>query len=192
MDRHDVTQILLKGTQRGRLSRDAADEIFASAYEELRRLASRAMRRERNGHTLQPTALLNELYLRLVDRTQINWQNRAHFFGIAARAMRQILVEHARRRSRIKRGGGWERVLLTDDVGLTDGPTIDAMVLNDAITKVAEKNERLARVVELRVFAGLSGKEIAEALDVSRKTVSGDWRVATMWLRAELAGEDLP
>ena len=147
------------------------------------------MRNEREDHTLQPTALLNEAYIRLVDQSCVDWRNRAHFFGIAARAMRQVLIEHARQKSTAKRGGQWTRIEVSDEAMLTSQPHLDLVDLDEALAKLAQKSERMAQVVELRVFGGLTGEEIATVLDVSRKTVVGDWRVAQMWMRAELAGE---
>ncbi|MFB3907374.1 MAG: sigma-70 family RNA polymerase sigma factor [Candidatus Eisenbacteria bacterium] len=188
MPEREITALLLATAQGDPLPRSAADRIFSVAYEELRRLAQREMRRERSGHTLQPTALLNEAYLRLVDHSQIRWQNRAHFFGIASHAMRQVLIDHARRRGTAKRGGAWQRVSLTGSpIPVRDGE-IDAIDMERALERLASLHPRMARVVELRVFSGMTGKEIAFLLGVSRKTVVDDWRVASMWLRAELAG----
>ena len=190
--RGEVTRILTD------LKRDDVDKIAASnrlfevVYGELRRLAARLMRDERRGHTLQPTALVNETYLRLVGGGGTEWENRAHFFGTAATAMRRILVEHARRRSAAKRGGGWQRVTLDEEIvrpGISDVEVLD---LNRALNLLGEMDGRMARIVELRVFAGMEMDEIARILDLSERTVYGDWRVAKMWLARELSEETKP
>jgi RNA polymerase sigma factor (TIGR02999 family) len=187
----DITAILASTAEAG-ITREQADRIFQAAYRELKSMAAGRMRGERREHTLQPTALVHEVYLRLVDPTGVRWQNRSQFFGIAARAMRQVLVDHARRRSADKRGGGWERVLVDSDDLAMPGNEIDSIDLENALARLAERHERMARVVELRVFAGLTGKEIAAALGISRKTAIEDWRFATLWLRAALSGENPP
>jgi RNA polymerase sigma factor (TIGR02999 family) len=187
----DITAILASADRSG-VSREAADRIFTAAYGELKAMAVNRMRAERDEHTLQPTALVHEAYLRLVDPTEIRWQNRSQFFCIAARAMRQVLVDHARRRGADKRGAGWERVLLEEVDLAAPGSEIDALELENALVQLAGRHERMARVVELRVFAGLTGKEIAAALGISRKTAVEDWRFASLWLRAVLSGEDPP
>lgn len=186
----DITEILLSGAQEGLVSRSSADRVFSAAYDELRKVAQREMNRNRPAHTLQPTALLNEVYIRLIDQSRIRWDGRAHFFGIAVRAMRQVLVDHARRRDSKKRGGSWQRVEFDERVALTDGHEVDILDLERALTKLAGLNERMARVVELRIFADLTAEEVGAALGVSRKTVTQDWRFAIMWLRAMLAGEE--
>lgn len=188
----EITALLLSASGGQPLPRTAADRIFELAYEELRSIAEREMRRERTGHTLQPTALLNEAYLKLVDPSCIRWQNRAHFFGVAAQAMRQVLIDYARRRNAAKRGQGWKRVTLVESDLPAPDPEVDTMDLERALTKLAGLHPRMARVVELRVFGGLAGAEIAFALGVSRKTIVDDWRVAAMWLRSELAGAEPP
>jgi RNA polymerase sigma-70 factor, ECF subfamily len=188
--RHEITRLL---GELGAADVDqpaARNRLFVVLYGELRRLAGDLMRHERRDHTLQPTALVNEAYLRLVDAPGAHWENRAHFFGIAASAMRQILVEHARRRSAAKRGGGGERVSLDeamDSPGETP-PVSDAEILDldRALTALGQLDERAARIVELRVFAGLEMKEIAQMLGVSERTIHGDWRIARMWLAREL------
>jgi RNA polymerase sigma-70 factor (ECF subfamily) len=189
--RSDVTQILLD-LQAGRVDDDtAAKRIFELTYDELRHLAAGLMRGERSDHTLQPTELVHEAYCRLVDQTRVGWQNRAHFFGIAARAMREILVDHARQRAAAKRGGNWQRVTFNDALGVGGSPEIEVLELDDALTRLGELDERAARVVELRSFGGLKLHEIAHALGVSMSTVEGDWRVARMWLNRELlAGQE--
>jgi RNA polymerase sigma factor (TIGR02999 family) len=165
---------------------DATERLFELAYQELRRLAVSMMRNERGDHTLQATALVNEAYLRLVGDTPIEWQSRAHFFGIVASAMRRVLVEHARRRAAAKRGGGWEKTTLDERLDLAGHSEVEILELDRILTRFAEIDPRAARVVELRAFGGLQEKEIGEVLGVSERTVRGDWRVAAMWLRREL------
>ena len=185
--RHEITEILLD-LQSDRVGHQAAaDQLFEVVYGELRRLASGLMRGERAGHTLQSTALVHEAYLRLVDDSRVHWQNRAHFFGTAARAMRQILVDFARKRAADKRGGGWQKVTFDDALGLEDASAAELLDLEEALRRLAEHDERMARIVELRVFGGLTAKEVAHVIGLSRQTVQDDWRVAKMWLRHQLA-----
>jgi len=187
-----LTKILMEATSGGATRRAAVDRVFDAAYGELRAMARHQMIGERADHTLRPTALVNEVYLRLVDDARLGWESRAHFFGIAARAMRQVLIDHARRRKSAKRGGGWERVSL--DIGelLSRDHGVSAVEVTEALDRLRSLDERTASVVELRVFAGLSGAEIAALLGVSRKTVVSDWRFARMWLCSELADTDAP
>jgi RNA polymerase sigma factor (TIGR02999 family) len=165
---------------------DAARRIFELAYDELHHIAAHLMRGERGGHTLQPTALVHEAYCRLVDQTLVQWQTRAQFFGIAARAMRQLLVEHARRKGAAKRGGDWKRVTLDDRLGAAEQSDFETLDLDDALTRLSAMDERMGRIVELRIFGGLTASEAAHVLGVSRRTVLNDWRVAKMWLAREL------
>jgi RNA polymerase sigma factor (TIGR02999 family) len=165
-----------------------AEELLAAVYDELRQLAGRQLRGERVGHTLQPTALVHEAYLRLVDAPDIAWESRAHFFGTAARAMRQILVDHARRRNADKRGGGWERVTLDTGLAEEEGAAADVLDLHTALEKLSQHDADLARLVELRFFAGLTLDEAADALGVSRRKAAKDWSVARLWLKRELGG----
>ena len=167
---------------------EATAHLFEAAYQELRRLAAGLMANERRDHTLQTTALVNEAYLRLIGDTPVDWQSRAHFFGIVASAMRRVLVEHARRRSAEKRGGGWEKITLVENLNLAGSSELDILELDRTLTRFAQIDPRAARVVELRVFGGFKEKEIAEVLGVSERTVRGDWRVAAMWLSRELGG----
>ncbi len=184
----EITQLLHAASGGEPLPRPAVDRIFAAAYRELRASAGRAMRRERSDHTLQPTELINEVYLRLAGETPERWQDRAHFFGIASRAMRQVLVDHARRRCAQKRGAGRVAISL-EDAGIGAGDAgIDLVDLERSLQRLARLHPRMARVVELRVFGGLSGEEISLVAGVSRKTVVDDWRVAVLWLRDELSG----
>jgi RNA polymerase sigma factor (TIGR02999 family) len=183
-DRTRITQILVDARQGGA---DGANARLAEAlYPELRRLAAALMRRERQDHTLQPTALVGEAFLRLVDQSRIDWQDRNHFLGIAARVMRQILVDHARRHGAVKRGAGVQMVTLDDNLSGNAGP-VELLVVNDALERFARLDERGARVVEMRVFGGLTIDEIAGALGVSKRTVDNDWAVARMWLARELS-----
>jgi RNA polymerase sigma factor (TIGR02999 family) len=145
------------------------------------------MRRERREHTLQPTALVHEAYLRLVDQTRVAWEDRGHFFGIAARVMRQVLVDHARRRRAARRGGDALRITLAPDAGLGPGPATDVLELHELLDALAALDPRGARVVELRVFGGLTTAETAELLGVSKRTVDDDWAVAKMWLGRRLS-----
>ena len=182
----DVTGLLLA------LRRDPAPErlsaLSEAVYPELRRLAAGLMRRERAGHTLQPTALVHEAYVSLVGGDRLDWQSRAHFFGAAANAMRRILVDYARSRRAQKRGGGM--TLVSFDEGLGHGATSDIALLDlDAtLDRFARLDSRAARIVELRVFGGLTVPEVAEVLDVSKRTVDNDWAMARMWLARELGG----
>lgn len=166
----------------------ATGRLFEVAYQELRRLAASLMKSERRDHTLQATALVNEAYLRLLGGSPVNWQNRAHFYGVVASAMRRVLVEHARRRSAEKRGGDWERITLDEGLHLAGRSELEILELDRILARFAEIDPRGSRVVEMRVFGGLREKEIAEVLGVSERTVRGDWRVAAMWLTRELGG----
>jgi RNA polymerase sigma factor (TIGR02999 family) len=183
MPSHDVTQLLA----RWRDGDEAAlQQLVPIVHEELRRLARRQMARERPGHTLEPTALVNEAYLRLVNLKQMQWQDRAHFFAMGARLMRRILVDFARSRGYQKRGGGAKQVSFTEALGVAEDTATDVVALNDALEALTEVDERKSRVVELRFFGGLSVEETAEVLNVSRETVKRDWQFAKLWLRRQL------
>lgn len=168
----------------------AADRLLPAVYDELRRQAARAMRRESDVSTLQPTALVHEAYLRLVDQ-RAPWHNRAQFFGVAAQAMRRVLVDHARARHAAKRGGGAPRITLGDAAAEQPGPTddsaADVLALHDALTRLAAMDPDQARLVELRYFAGLTIEETAAALGSSPATVKREWAVARAWLHRELS-----
>ena len=164
----------------------AFDRLLPIVNAELRRLARRHLARERPGHTLQPTALVNEAYLRLVDVRKLRWESRAHFFAMAARIMRRILVDHARARDSAKRGGDVARVSLNEALAVSVAPDHDLMALDEALTRLEKVHPRKSRVVELRFFGGLSVEESAEALHVSTDTVKRDWRFAKLWLLREL------
>ena len=169
--------------------REAFDRLVPLVYAELRRIAARYLSRERAGHTLQPTALVNEAYLRLVQSDDVEFENRAHFVGIAARLMREILVDHARRHGARKRGGRQQRVTLTEGVALLEASDVDLLALDEALEKLAEKDAHLARLVELRYFGGLSVEETAEVLGSSPRTVKRDWAAAKVWLRRRMSGD---
>lgn len=168
--------------------RDAAagGALFPLLYAELRRLAHRYLARERPGHTLQATALVHEVYLRLIPQNRATWEDRARFVGIAAHVMRQILVEHARSRNRLKRGGEYERRPLDEQTARTDADAARWEVLDQALDRLAALDPRQARVVELRYFGGMTVEEVAKVLGVSPKTVKRDWSVARAWLRREM------
>jgi RNA polymerase sigma factor (TIGR02999 family) len=179
---HAVTRLLLAW---GGGDQTAFEQLIPIVHDELRRLARGQMRNERPGHTLQPTALVHEAYLRLVDVRNIPWKDRSHFFAIAARSMRQILVEFARSRQFQKRGGGAEILTLDPELaGLERGK--DLVALDDALQHLATFDPRKAQIVELRFFGGLNIDETADALDVSPKTVARDWKLAKVWLLREL------
>ena len=174
----------------GRGDQAAFDKLLPLVYEELRRLARRHMGRERPDHTLQATALINEAYLRLIDVRQMQWQNRGHFFAMAARVMRRVLVEMARARRSQKRGGSARRVSLDEALLVTQDPSLDLVALDDALQTLAEVDPRKSQVVEMRFFGGLSVEETAETLQVSGDTVMRDWRLAKVWLMREIKSSD--
>jgi len=181
--RTDVTILLEKA---GDGDTSAVNRLMPLVYDELRALAESCLQRERPDHTLQATALVNEAYLRLVKQEDVKWQNRAHFFAVAAQAIRRILVDHARTHGRAKRGGGHQRVCLDEDLVVPEERDLDLVALDEAMEKLAKLNKRQARIVELRFFGGLGLKEVAEFLGVSPRTVDGDWSMARAWLRREL------
>jgi len=173
----DTDSALTGGTQR----------LFELAYDHLRELAARQLRRERAGHTLQPTALVHEAFFKLVDQSQIQWESRSHFIGIAVRAMRQVLIEYARKRHALKRGGELQRITLNSQISAGENATeLDLIAVDTALTQLAEKHPRCGRVVELRLFGGLTMEEISEVTGVSIRTVHGDWSFSKMWLSREL------
>jgi RNA polymerase sigma-70 factor, ECF subfamily len=180
----DVTAILRAWT--GGDER-ALDRLLPVLYEELRRTARAYMRRERSGHTLQTTALVNEVFLRLVDIHQVQWHDRVHFLTLAAQLMRRILVDHARRRGYRKRGGGERPVPLDESAMISPGWSPHFVAVDDALNGLAKQDARKAKVVEMRFFGGLSVEETAAALDVSTQTVLRDWSLAKAWLRREMA-----
>lgn len=182
-----VTQLLIAW---GGGDQAALDELMPLVYEKLRWLAHQCMRRERQGHTLHTSALVNEAYLRLVDQKSIHWQNRAHFFGIAARLMRQVLVDYARKRRYAKRGGDARHVPLDEALIVSEERAAEVVALDDALKSLAEIDPRQSQIVELRFFGGLSIEETAEVLAVSPGTVMRDWTLAKAWLRREMIGNE--
>jgi len=185
-ERHEVTQLLLawRGGDAG-----AFERLVPMVYQDLRRLARNQLRRDHQGWTLETTGLVHEAWLRLVDADRVDWQDRGHFLGVAARAMRQVVIEYARRRSAEKRGGGVRAATLDEQVIPIDEHAEWLLDLNEALERLAAHRERLARVVECRFFAGLSNEETAEALGSSVRTVKRDWTFARSWLQRELGGE---
>jgi RNA polymerase sigma factor (TIGR02999 family) len=182
---HEVTQ-LLKSWSEG--NQEALDELVPLVHAELHRLARHYMRNERPGHTLQTTELVNEAYVRLIDWKNVRWQNRAHFFGVAAQIMRRILVDFARSRASAKKGGGKQCVSLSEAMTISPERGEDLIALDDALQSLAELDSRKSRIVELRFFGGLSVEETAEVLKISARTVMRDWGLAQAWLYRELSG----
>jgi RNA polymerase sigma factor (TIGR02999 family) len=182
----NITELLV-GYGRG--DKEALDQLMPIVYDELRRQAARYLRREQPGHTLQTTALIHEAYVRLVDQRNVQWQNRAHFFGIAAQLMRRILVDHARTKKRVKRGGSDVRVSLDDATVAVKGQDLDVVALDEALDRLAQIDEQQSRVVELRFFSGLTVEETAEVMHISKATVKRDWSMAKAWLHRELSGD---
>jgi RNA polymerase sigma-70 factor (ECF subfamily) len=179
----EVSQLLVRWRSGDKA---ALDELTPVVYEELRRLARHYMRGERTGHTLEPTALVNEAYLRLVDLRDMKWQNRAHFFAVAATLMRRILVDHARSRNYAKRGGVQQRLSLSKADRFANKPDVDLVAMDDALMTLEQMSAQQSRIVELRFFGGLTIEETAEVLGVSHATVERDWAVARAWLRREV------
>lgn len=165
---------------------NAGDQLLPLVYEELRRFAAAQMAREKPGHTLQPTALVHEAWLRLADQSQVSWQNRAHFFGIAAQMMRRVLVDHARRHQADKRGAEFNLIALDEHIDAAAEPSFDLIALDDALRTLAALDPQKSRLVELRYFGGLSVEETAEVLGVSEPTVKRQWRTAKAWLYGEI------
>jgi RNA polymerase sigma factor (TIGR02999 family) len=182
----DITSLLHEAREGG----GDRDALLAAVYDRLRSLAEESLRRERPGHTLQPTALVHEAYLKLVDQNRVEWRGRTHFHAVAAEAMRRILVDHARARNRKKRGGGCRRVTLYDAFALTRDRGLDMIDLHDALERMRAIAGRAADVVEQRIFGGLEVDEVARMLDVTTRTVERDWKWAQAWLRRELSGGD--
>ncbi|MGI8481347.1 MAG: sigma-70 family RNA polymerase sigma factor [Chthoniobacterales bacterium] len=167
---------------------EAAERLMPLVYQELRRLARQHLQRERSDHTLQPTALVHEAYLRLVDQSRVSWQNRAQFFGVAAQLMRRILVDHARAHAAEKRGGNVEYVLLDEAAAPAEERPVNLLALDDALTQLASLDSRKSRIVELRFFGGLTVEETAEAMGLNSATVRRDWTFAKAWLHRALGG----
>jgi RNA polymerase sigma factor (TIGR02999 family) len=180
---HQVTRLLLAW---GGGDEAALDELMPLIYAELRTLARRQMQRERSGHTLQPTALVHEAYLRLIDQRRVRWRNRTQFFAVAAQLMRRVVVDYARRRRRVKRGGGAPQLSLDEATLMTPEQAPQVLALDEALQRLAALDERKSRVVEMRFFGGLSVEEVAATLGVSENTVINDWALAKAWLRREV------
>ncbi len=179
-----ITQLLTRWNDG---DQSALEELMPLVYAELRRLATNYLRRERAGHTLQPTALVNEAYLRLVEQKSAHWQNRAQFYGIAAKLMRRILVDHARLKHAEKRGGAEQkRLSITSAKGISEKPDLDVLALHEALEELAIIDPQQARIVELKFFGGLSIEEAAEVVGVGHATVERDWKMARAWLRRKL------
>ena len=188
--RSEVTGILRELSTQQPDTNASLEQLLPLVYDELRHLARSYLRRERPGHTLQATALVHEAYEKLADQSRVNWRGRSHFFAVAAQQMRRLLIDDARHRGRLKRGGGDQRVTLEGTEGGIVGPEFDLdelLSLDRALTKLEGLDRREARVVELRFFSGMSAEEVAGALDVSERTVRSDWAHARAWLKNELS-----
>jgi RNA polymerase sigma factor (TIGR02999 family) len=184
-----VTEIVAGLSQTGKPGAATPEALLPLVYDELRVLARKYLSRERPGHTLQATALVHEAYLRLVDQTRVDWQGRTHFFAVGARVMRNLLIDHARARGRVKRGGEWKRVTLAERLtpnGRGEYDPEQLLALDESLERLAQLDERQAKVVELRFFGGLTVPEVAHLLGVSQRTVEGDWTHARAWLKREL------
>jgi RNA polymerase sigma factor (TIGR02999 family) len=175
----EVTDLLIQWSEG---DAEALERLMPLVFEELRHLARFHFQRETDGHTLQPTALVNEVYMRLVDQRRVQWDNRRQFFAFAATLMRRILVDHAKGRRAVKRGGDVRKVPLDEALGVSDAPDVDLVALDEALSRLAAIDPRQARIVELRHFAGLGNEEIAEVLDISPTTVKREWKTARLWL----------
>ena len=182
---HEITQLLAQWREG---NQSALDELYPLVYDELHRLARRYMSRERKGHTLQTTALINEAYVRLVDQQNVPWANRSHFFAISAQIMRRILIDHARRHQYAKRGGGARQVSLEEAATVVPDQSRELLRLDEALKSLAEMDPRRSQVVELRYFGGLNNEEIAGVLQISENTVTRDWNMARAWLYQQLTG----
>lgn len=185
VDHQEITRLLLAWREG---DNGALDELMPAVYEELKRLASAYMRRQKPGHSLQTVDLVNEAYMRLVDSSRVNWQDRNHFYAIAAQIMRRLLVDSARKRNSQKRGGDRARITLDDNLEAAIEPGTDLVALDEAMKQLAELNPRHSRIVELRYFGGLTEEETAEVLGVSSRTIRRDWTIARAFLYRELTG----
>ena len=184
MAEQNVTDLLLKFNGKNDA---AADELLPLIYNELKRIASNYLRRERSDHTLQPTALVHEAYMKMIDITQVNWQNKAHFLGVAANQMRRILVDYARQHNAEKRGGEFHIMTLNEDIDKAVEQSTELIALDDALNELAKMDEVKARIVELRYFGGLTVEETAEVLGVAPITIKRHWRMTKAWLYGQLA-----
>ena len=183
METQGVTELLIKLSDG---KRDAVDQLLPLIYDELKRIAASYLRRERSDHTLQPTALVNEAYMKMVDITQVSWQNKAHFIGVAANQMRRILVDHARQHNAQKRGGEFHILTLNEEIDKADEQSAELIALDDALTELAKMDPVKAKIVELRYFGGLTTEETAEVLDVSPITIKRHWKLTKAWLYGQL------
>jgi RNA polymerase sigma factor (TIGR02999 family) len=182
---HEITQMLIELTDG---NTEVVDAILPHIYDELKRLAGSYLRRERSDHTLQPTALVHEAYLKLIDQKNVKWQNRAHFFGIAAQVMRRILMDHARKHKAEKRGGEFEKLPIEEEILIVShDKSAELVALDDALKTLAEIDEQKAKIVELRYFGGLSIEETAEVMGVSVPTINRQWRMAKAWLYGQIS-----
>jgi RNA polymerase sigma-70 factor, ECF subfamily len=188
-ERPEVTQ-RLRHVESG--NRTTSDRLFAAVYQQLRNLAGQFFRREPKGNTLQPTALVHEAYLKLVDQKHVDWKGQTHFFAIAAQAMRRILVDHARRRGATKRGGDRHRIALHDDLVSASNRDEDLLSLDNALTKLMKLDPRQAQMTELRFYGGLSVAEVAKVMGISTRSVEREWTMVRAWLRRELTTSDMP
>lgn len=186
VDKPDVT-LLLTAVSAG--DREALTKLLPIVYDELREHAAHLMWRERMGHTLQPTALVHEAFMKLVQQERVQWTGRAHFFAVASNLMRRILVDHARAHRADKRGGGADRVSIEEGLGLAVGHDMDVLAVDRALERLAELDPRQAEIVTLRFFGGLSVEEVAAVLGISRRTVEAEWTMIRAWLRRELSGD---
>lgn len=184
MDERARVTGILRDVEEGK--RDGLDDLVPVLYDELRSLAATFLRRERVDHTLQPTALAHEAWLRLVDADQVQWRGRSHFLGLAARVMRRVLIDHARRNQAAKRGGGRRRITLSEATPIVGKGEVDLLALDEALTELARLDERKARVVEARFFSGMTMRQVAEVLGVSQTTAEEDWYFARAWLAHQL------
>jgi RNA polymerase sigma factor (TIGR02999 family) len=184
----NVTQLLVDWRNG---NNDALNQLMPLIYDELRGLAKRYMSRERNSHTLQTTALVNEAFLRLINQQNVDWQNRVHFFAIAAQVMRHLLVDHARSKQYAKRGGGAQQITLDEGLAVSDDNAVELLALNQALERLEAIDDRKSKIVELRYFGGLSTEETAEVLGVSEITIKREWAKAKAWLFRELSQTDV-
>ena len=183
LESDDVTRLLLAWSNGDQA---ALNRLIPLVYAELHRLAARFMSRERGDHTLQTTALVNEAYCKLIDQRNVHWQNRTHFFAIAARLMRRILVDHARKNERLRRGGGMLRITLKEVLPKSEAGDFEILLINDALTRLAQLDERKSRIVEMKFFGGLTIEEIGEVEQLSVRTIEREWRKAKTWLHHEI------
>jgi RNA polymerase sigma-70 factor, ECF subfamily len=170
--------------------REAAEQLFPLLYNSFRDLAARYLGSEKPGHTFSPTALVHEAYLKLIDQSRVNWQGKTHLFAVGAQIMRRLLVDHARHRQRIKRGGGKIRIELDEQLAISPQRDEDLLAVDEALDKLAKLDARQAAIVELRFFGGMSVAEVAEVLSVSKRTIESEWTAVRAWLRRELVGRD--